>query len=420
MDRRRFLKRSAMVGGAFLTRDSLSFAKRNLGFGTVPESAPYARTPPRSTTATGRVEAVNGETASVNLNATAGRTSGRVVVVRREYPTGDVLSSGVSDRVTLDESDRNLTRVDVPRRERNPGTWFYEAYVRSDAEDERRGYVAESAPFRWSDDAGVDATPADRVTAGLEPTSDGTFTRRLDGNEYVLTYEWQDSVGETWTVEYPVRRSVHEAAVAAERGYVKTYEESVASPIARDFADAMSSSARRTYPVSASKDGKEQTPLASLDAARRFDVLVRFVQGLDYARDIETMGTYDYNRTVPETLVAGVGDCQERTYLLAGLLSTAFDCETALMFQVGHVFLGVAPTDVPSLPYDVDTLSVNGAEYVPIEPSLVVPVGYYPDKPLIGVYDDGWLYHDASAMARGFESTLREWLASSNPVARIL
>lgn len=419
MDRRRFLKRGAMVGSAFLARDSVSFANRNLGIGGVPGAAPYDRTTTRSRTVTGRVDDVNGETASVELNATASRKSGRAVVIRREYPTGDVLSSGVSDRVLLDEGERKRTRVDVPREERNPGPWFYEVYVRSDANAERRKYVAESPPYRWNDDAGNEVTPADRVTAELEPTSNGAFARRLDGNEYALTYEWQDSVGETWTVEYRVRRSVHEAAVTAEHGYVKTYEESVGSAIARDLVDTVLSSARRTQSVNGSVDGQGQ-PVTARDADRRFDVLLRFVQYLDYARDIETVGTYDYNRTIPETLVAGVGDCQERTYLLAGLLSAAFDCETALVFQVGHVFLGVDPADVPSLPYEVNTLSVNGAEYVPIEPSLVVPAGYYPDKPLIGVYDDGWVYHDATAMARGLVPTVREWFASNNPVAQML
>lgn len=421
MKRRQFLKHGAAFGSAFLARDTVSFASRDLGLGEAGASMPSSRTPPRSDLVAGRVERVDGATVTVDLEATQRNVAGTVVVVRREYPTGDVLSRGVSDRVALNGAGlKTTTHVDVPRQERTPGAWFYEAYVRAESDDERHAYLAESSPYQWRDAEGTAAMPADRVTDALPPASGKQFSRFLDGNEYVLTYEWQDFEGDVWTVDYRLRRSVHEAAVAAERGYVTTYEESLSSAVASDFANAIMTEARRRDRESRSGETTaEQVTVDSLDPARQFDVLVQFVQGIRYASDSETLGQYDYNRTVEETLAAGVGDCQELTYLLAGLLASAFDAETALLFQAGHVFLGVEPADARLL-YDVDTLSVNGKAYVPIEPSLQVPVGYYPDEPLIAAYDDGWQYVDPGAMAEGIGPTVREWLASSNLVPDVL
>lgn len=404
------------MGGVLLGGGAASFARRNLGLGSPPEPSAGVL-PPRSTTVDGEITTADGPAVSLALRALESSTERRVLVVRRRYPAGRALASAVSDPVTVDDSGEPArVEVSVPRETRSPEPWFYEAYVREDGGG--HAFLAESAPVRWTPSrAGDTSAPARRV-ASARPSTDGPeFERSLAGNDYHLTFRWRDSTGDRWTLDYPVRRSTYEAGVAAEHGYVTTYEASLASPLARDVAGAIARDARRVD--HADEDdavtGESAPPatVASLDPARRFDVLMRFVQDLRFAHDSETLGVYDYNRTVAETLVAGVGDCQERTYLLAGLLAAAFDCRTALLFQVGHVLLGVPPDDVPALPDDVTTIEADGREYVPIEPSLEVPVGTYPPHPVIGVYgDDRWLSHDLARVVRGVELRLRNALAS--------
>lgn len=411
MNRRQFLKRSAAVGSALLGRDALEFSRQDLGVGST-FTAPRNHPLPRSERVSGRIANVEGTTAAVELTGRKSRSSVRVRVVRRAYPTGEVVNDGASDPLpALEAGDSRTVRVTVPRDGRTPGAWFYEAQVWPVADD-ARAYLCESRPYQWPSASGDELASADRVTEAPEPTTDELFERRLDGNEYLLTYRWKDARGATWEVDYRVRRSTHEAAVAGERGYVKTYEESLASPVVRDLAATLETDARRvSEPTGETSDAEESTTLASLDAGRRFDMLVRFVQHVEYHRDAASMETYDYNRTVPETLVAGVGDCKDRTHLLSGLLSASFGCETALLFQPGHVLLGVAAEDVPTLPSETRSVELGGRDIVPIEPSLRIPVGHHTDEPFVAAYGDGeWFYHDVGAVGGGIDDVARDWL----------
>lgn len=421
MKRRQFLGRGAAVGGALLGRKSFLFGQRNLGLGDFGTDS-RANLPPRDEDITGEIADVDGTTVDVAVECREPRDSFEVVVLRREYPTGEVLGTGVSDALRAPDGSRSGTvGVTVPRDDTEQGKWFYEAFVRPASADDVDAYICESAPFRWGSPTGEDVKTADRVTDGLPPVTGDRFTRRLSGNDYVLSYRWQDSQQEVWEVNYRLRRSTHEAAVAAERGYTTTYEESLSSPVARDFAATLEQNAGCISAV-ADADSESGTPtsLASVDDGRRFDVMVQFVQGLRYARDATSLGTYDYHRTVEETLVAGVGDCKDLTYLLSGLLSSAFDCETVLLIQAGHVLLGVAPDDVPSLSHDVDPVTLGGHEFVVIDPSLTGPIDFYPDDPFVAAYGGGeWLYHDASAMGAGVDDVVQDWLEKTDVTPQV-
>jgi hypothetical protein len=326
-----------------------------------------------------------------------------------------VAAQATSDVVRADaDASASTIDVDVPpgrfERERDP--WFYEVYARPGPGRESRAYLCESAPYSWAPGGGVERAP--RVT-NPDPSieRDGfarrhdRFVRRRDGNDHVLTYRWQDAAGDTRTVDYRLRRSTHEAAVDAERGYVRTFEESLSSPIAADLLSQLDATARVTGDDADSHREADATSstdvgLASLSPARRFQSLVAFVQSIEYAYDAESTAAYDYHRTVEETLVAGIADCKDRTYLLAGLLAAGFDCETALLFQSGHVLLGVRPEDVPDISHDPDPVRIGDDEWVPIEPSLQIPVGAYLTHPFVAVYGAGeWRHHDASAIVRG-------------------
>ena len=421
MHRRQFLGRGAAVGGALLGRKSFLFAQRNLGLGG--ETTRSGGTlPPRDEDISGEVVRAAGADVAVAVTCHEPRSGFEVVVLRREYPTGEVLGRGVSEQLRAPDGGRSDTvTVAVPRENREPGVWFYEVYVRPAGARSVDAYLCESAPFEWASGTGSEVSTAERVTDAHPPVRRTQFERRRSGNDYVLTYRWQDGREEVWAVDYRLRRSTHEAAVAAERGYTTTYEESLASPVARDFVTTLERDAERVSRSATDEKGNaDRTSLASLDAGRRFDVLVRFVQGLRYARDAETLDTYDYHRTVEETLAAGVGDCKDLTYLLAGLLSAAFDCETALLFQAGHLILGVDVDDVPSLPYEVDPLTLGGREYLVVDPSLRGPIDFYPDEPFVAAYGDGkWLYGDATALGAGIDDVARDWLEKTDVTPQV-
>jgi len=421
MHRRQFLCCGAAVGGALLGRKSFLFARRNLGFGGNTTSSRAA--PPRDEGVTGEITGVDGTSVEVSVTCSEPRDSFEVVVHRREYPTGELLGRGVSDQFRAPDGERSGTvSVTVPREESEAGTWFYEAYVRPAAAREVDAYLCESGPLQWARATRSEVTSVERVT-DARPAVDGAhFSRHLEGNDYVLSYRWQDSTGALWKADYRLRRSTHEAAVAAERGYTTTYEESLSNPVTRDFAATLAENAERI-----SDDARDDTAasggpatLGSLDAGKRFNALVQFVQGMRYARDAESLDTYDYHRTNEETLVVGGGDRKDLTYLLAGLLEASFDCGTALLFQAGHLILGVDADGVASLPYAVDTTKVGGREFLVLDPSLTGPIDFYPDDPFVAAYADGeWFHADASAAGAGIDDVVRDYVQKTDVTPQV-
>jgi len=82
-----------------------------------------------------------------------------------------------------------------------------------------------------------------------------------------------------------------------------------------------------------------------------------------------------------------------------------------MFFEPAHVLLGVAPADVPDLPYADGAIEVEGDRYVPIEPSLDVHVGRYVDTGFVAVYRDGdWRHADPDAVADGAGRVLDRFL----------
>lgn len=436
MNRRRVLGISAAVTSALLGPASLSFARRNFGIG-VARATNGPEIPARTDSLFGRVAAVDGATVRIDVGTRRQPDHVRLHVVRREYPAGAVLGERETDRISIPETGQATTvdvAVDDTSSRRGSGPWFYEVYasvLESSHSPAGPFYLCESGPYRWADETETVAESAPRIRSALGSTSRESFVRRQDDNDYVLDYRWLDSRDDCWAVRYRLRRSVHEAAIDRERGYVQTFEESIASPLARDFAATVTTDATR-HPTrgTTSETSTESLPRDSISLDRigdenegetsasprslgeRFEHLVGFVQGLDYARDAESIGVYEYNRTVEETLADGVGDCKDKSYLLAGLLAAPpLECTTALLFQPAHVLLGVAAADVPAPFDDVETLTFDGREYLPVDPSLRFEIGCYPDAPVTAVYGDSkWLYYDAEAIGRGLDRNVRDWL----------
>jgi len=412
MNRRQFLSSATAVGGYLLANATAETVRQDLGV----FRRPVSRGPDhvaRERNVRGRVERADGRGVEVALSAETPPDPLLLRVVRREYPTGTILGYADSDIVRLDESGSSTAQVTIPRNTRTSDPWFYEVYTPNGSETDGHAYLCESKPYMWAKTDGTDVRPAERAAGALPSVDHGSFERRLDGNDYVVTFRWRDIDDTVWSVDYRVRRSTYEAAVATDRGYVETYEKSLTDPLPRSLHTRLRAAARPLPDDGGSVDEElyADATMASLSPGRQFDLLVKFVQGIRYAEDMVGASAYDYQRTVAETLVAGVGDCEDLTYLLAGLLSAAFDCETALLFQPGHVLLGVDPDDVPPLPYEYESVTAGDRAYVPVEPSLHVPVGRRPPMPFVAVYGDGrWLHHDTDAMLGGADHVLGDWM----------
>lgn len=232
------------------------------------------------------------------------------------------------------------------------------------------------------------------------PETDRT-NRRLVNGTYHLTYTWFDYRERPWEFQHRLDQETYEATQRQPRGMFLSFDRARSSPyggeIGRDILARATSSA--------------VTGVESLTPAERLELVVSFTQSIEYARDEESTGSYDYHRTIEETLVDGVADCKDATYLLAGMLSNPpFDYRTAMVISdsdsaVGHMYLGVHRDDLPE-PYQ-SAKTVPGGTYVPIESVSSMPVGEREDFAVLTVYDGGFHYIDIGSILRVlYESVL--------------
>lgn len=105
--------------------------------------------------------------------------------------------------------------------------------------------------------------------------------------------------------------------------------------------------------------------------------LIEFTQHITYRQDTESTTTFDYVRYPCETLVDGVGDCQDKTVLIAALAADV-GYEVGYAFFPGHVTPLVDTADIPTplLPLPDATVSVGETEYLVVEATKPHELGY--------------------------------------------
>ncbi len=341
---------------------------------------------PTPATVAGRTE----ETVSVAV-ADVDDVTGRIVGERREAGTDTLLGrvegppvGEVAGIVTL-EFDR------PPLNDR----WYYAVGVESETGSRR---LCESDPLRASG-GGVVPTP---LADAPEPGRFDHGRLGVEEGRYELTHVWRDDDGTHWRVEYALAKSAYERARGRARGYVGSFADASVNRYAGHLGEVISREAR---PVDDQRLGR------GLDDAEAFSLAVRYVQSIQYALDSETKGTHDYHRTVEETLVDCLADCKDATYLLSGILSQEpFGYETALVFQANHVLLGVRGEDLPGEYDDAGRLSALDGEYVPIETTARWPIGAYPDRPVVAIFDgERWPYVNGEALGPTLETQIDQF-----------
>ena len=150
-------------------------------------------------------------------------------------------------------------------------------------------------------------------------------------------------------------------------------------------------------------------------SADRFVAAQGIVDSLQYLHDDTTSPSTEYVRYPVETLVEGVGDCEDLAILLLGLLSSApLGCRTGLLVPKGHVAVLVALADVPEslLVPDPLTVTVAGVEYVYVESSARHPPGSWAndhgERPLLAAYRGCWYPLDTEAVVEELGDAIAE------------
>ncbi|WP_241991954.1 hypothetical protein [Halorubrum sp. ASP1] len=224
----------------------------------------------------------------------------------------------------------------------------------------------------------------------------GAASRERTADGYAMTYEWTDRAGREWRLEFRLERSAYRQAVDETHGYLSGFEAAKASGHAERLTDLLAD-------ASVTDDRAHR----SLPESVRFEGAIGLVHSLEYVTDAESTGLPDYIRTVEETLVDGRGDCEDLTYLLAGMLSQpAFGYRTAVGVLPGHMLAAVHQDDLPGAYADAPTLP--GDTYVAVECTTSRPIGDLRDEPVLAVYGDGIEYIDRSAIADAGRGFLRD------------
>lgn len=218
--------------------------------------------------------------------------------------------------------------------------------------------------------------PSDRE-AGPKSVWTPAFSRVERSGAYRLRYRWT-AVGHRMLLEFPVSQDRYRSAVRRERSIPTCFDAALGDPL----------SARIARLLARQLDVEEvHAPLARLRAA------IEFVRSIEYATDREATGELEYPKYVPETLVENGGDCEDLSFLLAGVLdATPFDYDPGLVFFSGHVGIGIESSAIDG---DIDqTLQVGKRDYLYLDATIDVPFGKLPEEyrepGVIATYDGSW------------------------------
>lgn len=170
---------------------------------------------------------------------------------------------------------------------------------------------------------------------------------------------------------------------------------------AHSFSKAFAASHDQPYlgPVTADLAARTSDRAGAIRAAQSLTA------SIEYMTDEASTGSVEFVRYPAETLVAGLGDCEDVAILLAGLLGRSpLDCRTALLVVPGHCATLVARADLPAelISTDPVTVALGGTEYVYAEAVRPIPFGRaakdYGSRPHVAVYNDRWIVLDADVL----------------------
>jgi hypothetical protein len=135
--------------------------------------------------------------------------------------------------------------------------------------------------------------------------------------------DWWNKKTWTWNLELSYDLYYHMSTLPRIRSY-DDWAEYTVDPIVADLATGL----------------KNTADLEGYDSYQTVSFILAFVQSLPYTSDDVTTGFDDYPRYPIETLVDGGGDCEDSSFLFAGILKK-LDYGVCLINPPGHVAVGV-------------------------------------------------------------------------------
>jgi len=268
----------------------------------------------------------------------------RPLVVLREFPRGDVISSSVGEHIE-GSSEYILSITSDERIEPVYYTLFLvpaEVDIVDLAESDLN-YIHETNPFRVNEKDNIFEYSDFPISENV--ITDNMSRRKIEGG-YLVEVSSRTQ-GKDWSFSYFCSQSSYVEKATAPRGrdLVEYASVEVGSGISTFLSDIIDDTARSIGITSES----EKTQLA-----------VDFVQSLPYIKDSIGTGYDEYPKFIEETLVELEGDCEDSTILLGSILGT-MGLDVVFVTFPGHVGVGVNGD------YSGSYISYEDSEYYYIE-----------------------------------------------------
>lgn len=329
--------------------------------------------------------------------------SDRILAVKRGFPKGTVYEAHAATLSLNTARDGQAVQFDFdPNSHEGNTPWYYVLYAvprHTGAGWAEYEYVQETDPLVGAGDITREARleqPEYSPSFGDARTeSEGTFTN---------TYRWYDRghlngrSSNVWMFEQEVGKSEYHSARANTDSLMETYDAAMDDDALRAFSTGL---------FDAEEVGGTKS-LKDLSEKEQLIAIVRFVQSRIYSTDRGTKDEREYYRTPIETVVDFTGDCEDTTFLLAGLLENEpFNYRTSLLFTPGHILVGLHLDDCPLSTDDCHEVRIRGEPFTPVETIHTDPIGKKTDKPiLVSYYDGDWQLHNTDTIPETVASYL--------------
>jgi hypothetical protein len=201
----------------------------------------------------------------------------------------------------------------------------------SDGWDDYKEYYEENTE-RFNSDTDGDGALDSRDAHPLNPSYD--ITRNF---EWDYPHDWWNKRTWTWTLSFSRDLYDHMKQLPRKSSY-EDWSEYTVDPIVTDLATGL----------------KKAAEDEGYDSYQTVSFILAFVQSLPYTEDDVTTGMDDYPRYPIETLVDGGGDCEDTSFLFAGILKE-LNYGVCLINPPGHVAVGVLGSEtLPGTYYELD------------------------------------------------------------------
>lgn len=216
----------------------------------------------------------------------------------------------------------------------------------------------------------------------LQPTRRFGYRRRIENEAYQIDLQWESLAGTVKTVSTAIPQEKYHRT---DQTYLRYYHTSFQNALESKTLNDISRDIRRQIGLEPDTNVAESTEWLRREYLYATTQIVQ--RSIEHQLDEKSVDRLEYPRNVHETLVDGIGDCGDKTSLLAGLLHAAgFDTGYVLLLgdvTVLHMATLLASDELPRARRDR-----NGARYVQIrnqpyayaETTVEMPLGVVPNR----------------------------------------